>query len=173
MENEFKYKLKDWDKVPVKSMELTLSQGEKFHAKCLEIADKISQRAIWCVGLFIPLAVAIVSFQGLSNAWLVVIVVLLLVNFVLLLSIVLPRVEWFPGFEPRSLSPEEFLENKELNDDQAYLALVIAEVENVQNSIDNTVRQNQRRSLILKISLFLIAVTYLIVGIFHLLTSIS
>lgn len=171
MKNEFKFQFKDWSNVSPKSMEFILEQGQKTHEACLEIADRISQRAIWSVGLFIPLAIAIISYQGVSSHLLSVVLVALLLCFVSLIYILLPRKEMLPGADPKTVPVADFLENESLTEGQSYLALLISQVEDVQNGIDYTVHQNKVRLRALRITILVIAVSYLSSGIFLLLTS--
>ena len=170
--SKWELELDDWSNANLKSLEFIYKRAQEAFDYTHEVYDSISKRAFAIITILIPILYIIIAIfgneiqleldSGYSNSFLAAAVVVLpaVVCLILLILIVLPSVFMPKGKEPK-YSNLEFIESKELDADQQYIALIIDAIENLQleiskNDIDNIRRANVLKNVIIAISLSLI-----------------
>jgi hypothetical protein len=154
----WRHSLKNWEDVGVDCYRFAFEQGEKRLKDVLADSEKITSRAYVLVGIAIPLfstSFSVFVKQALSGnifklQTLFAIAPCVVLIFVLyqLLGLLGIRNNWLNGTEPKSMVQSEFMEREDFVFDEPIKALMLGEIEIIQQKIDENSLVNSSRMIV-------------------------
>lgn len=150
----YEAKFNNWKNVNQKSLEFILEEGRLDFNHSVDLNKRVSGRAFTMISIYIPLISFLIGYIFTTeekDPYTVIAALVFLFStticLFILTSIVKPIKKFqHPGMMPKLLlKGNYYTENKNLNKDEEYLALLINQVNVIQDSIDFNVKSNEGR----------------------------
>lgn len=167
MEKTFKFPRKDWKTVSMDTAQHILRLGTEHFEFTVEESGKITSRAFSFLILLSSILSVLIGYTfnrldleiPTSIDYLnITVSIILSVLTVMLLILMFPKQLMVKGHQPRLIATEAFLRPPNLNSDEVYLSYILNNIEFMQTRIDFNKAVNKKRSLLLKLVLWVLII---------------
>ena len=157
----WKPNIKNWEKIPLESYKLILSQSKERFEEFASDSESITNKSIKMLGLSVLLGSAIIGYGLTINKFVFVLFILLYsIDFLLIIELIFPKEVIYRGASPQLINWQDFDEKENTSDDKIALTY-FQEIVRTGDSIErmhqyNSIRQKKYRKAILFTSILFI-----------------
>lgn len=162
MKNEmWKPNVKDWEKIPLESYKLILSQTKEQFEECASESESITNKSIKLLGFLVLLGSGIIGYGlTLNKCFLLIFILFYAMDFYLILKLVFPKNVIFRGTRPQIINWQDFDEKENTNADKIALTYY-QEIIRTGDSIDKMMNYNSIRHNRYKVSIIFTAILFI------------